>query len=594
MTFYGVGNHGGGPTRENLRIIRQVQSEERPVLFSDPARYFAAAAPLPRPQVRDELQMHAIGCYSAVSTVKSLNRRAEASLALAEAASALALYVAHASYPHEPLRELWKKLLFNQFHDILGGACIPGATRDTVETFGGVIQDAENILNTAIRQLAATVAPGPDPTAASFLVFNLTGSEQHVPIEYEPWLDREAQPRRLLDHTGQEVAYQVLPPEGFVVDLHIRRLLFTPSLAPFSYQLFTVEAGEPHIPLATTLQTAETSLESAAWRLEIDTTTGGIAHLIEKQSGCDVFAGPAHESVLVEDLSDTWSHKLEGFGLTGAAARFERSEIVESGPLRASIRVWTRIGASLITSTYALYDDPTLPLDIHVSIDWHEHNKLLRLCYPLAFASPTFRYEVPAGSLVRPADGREYPAQRWVLASDQDGRGFALANDAKYSYAAKDNTLYITAVRSPVYAHHDPYVLEPGKDYTYTDQGTQEFTLRLRAGTAITATDAYRLADDLLRAPVVTPHVSRGGSAAHSATLLPVTAHSSLVTWLKGAEDERGLVMRLLEVEGKADTVVIAEDQHTQAMRPYGLATLRNDGTNRWRETNGLEETRAI
>ena len=512
-------------------------------------------------------------------------------MALAEAASALASHVAHAPYPHEPLRQLWEKLLFNQFHDILGGACIASATRDTLETFGGVIQGAEEILNAALRRLAATVAPGPNPTAATFVVFNLTGTEQYVPVEYEPWLDRESQPRRLLDHQGNEVTYQELPPEGFVPGLNIRRLLFAPRIEPFGYRTYMVEAGEPQNPVATTLQTTQDSIESDTWRLEIDTQTGGIAQLIEKSTGRNIFTATAHLPLLVEDLSDTWGHGLDRFGVTGSSSVYERSEVIEQGPLRASIRVQARIGNSLIVSTYSLYDDPEFPLEIHVRVDWHDKNALLRLSYPLAFSAPTFRYEIPAGSIERPADGREYPGQRWVLASDQDSYGFAVANDAKYSYTALDNTLYITALRSPVYAHHIPYVLQAENEYLYTDQGEQEFTLRLQAGKGVTAQTAHRLADGLLRGPVVTPHVSRSGNGPHSGSLLSINAQSSLVTWLKQAEDGHGLVLRLLEVEGKSDTVVIADDKQIHEIKPYGLMTLRNDDTDQWRASNGLEDT---
>ncbi len=594
MCFYGVGNHGGGPTRENIALINQLQAEGKSLLFSDPVRYFAAVASVSRPEVRDEMQMHAIGCYSALSAVKMLNRRCEARLVQAEAASALALHTAGVVYPQEQLTQLWKKLLFNQFHDILGGACIASASRDTLDALGGIIQDAEEVLNTALRQLAATVAPNPNLKAAAFLVFNLTGAEQHVPIEYEPWLDREGRPRRLLDHTGREVAYQELPPEGFVPTLHIRRLLFTSTIAPFGYRLYMVEAGEPRVQVVSTLQTpqrspaSQTSIESSAWRLEIDKDTGGIAHLVEKSTERDIFAGTAHLPLLIEDMSDTWSHRLDRYSVTGPSAICERIEIVEQGPLRASVRTRAHIGSSRIVSTYSLYDDPELPLEIRVQIDWHEKNKLLRLRYPVAFSMPTFRYEVPAGSLERPADGREWPGQRWVLLRDQDGYGLALANDAKYSYAALDKALYITALRSPAYAHHDPYVLQPENEYLYTDQGEQEFTLRLRAGGNVNIMAAHHLADELLRPPVVTPHVSRSGSGPYSASLLSLTTNSSLVTCLKGAEDGRGLVLRLLEVEGRSDTIVLAPED--QQLKPYDILTLRNDGTEKWRETDGLEE----
>ena len=84
----------------------------------------------------------------------------------------------------------------------------------------------------------------------------------------------------------------------------------------------------------------------------------------------------------------------------------------------------------------------------------------MRLVFPLALPDPRFRYEIPYRSLERPADGREWPGQRWVLATSA-GYGVALANDAKDSYAAHGGTFYVTAARSPAYAHHDPHPLAP-------------------------------------------------------------------------------------------------------------------------------------
>jgi len=155
----------------------------------------------------------------------------------------------------------------------------------------------------------------------------------------------------------------------------------------------------------------------------------------------------------------------------------------------------------------------------------------------LSVPAPAFHHEVPYGSMERPVDGREWPGQRWALVSG-DGYSFALASDAIYSYAADEASLYLTVLRSPVYACHDPYQLVPGREYAYTDQGEHAFTLRLLASPVVGPRDAQPLADDLLRPPVVTPHVSHGGTGPHRASLLPLESASSVVTWLKGAESK--------------------------------------------------------
>ncbi len=596
MYFYGVGNHGGGPTREELAIIEGARAEGRDLVYSDPARYFAEVAAVERPVVRDELQHHAVGCYSVVAALKKLNRRAEAGLAQAEAAATLAARHAGAPYPRAQLRALWETLLFNQFHDILCGTSLANATRDAVEALGGVAQGAEDLLNTAVRRLAATIAPGPDPTDATFVVFNLTGGRQHASIEYEPWVDRKRPdvPARLLDDSGVDVAYQTLDPEGLFPGLRLRRVFFVADVPPFGYRVYRLTHGEPAAPRAATLRVGPDAVESAAWRLEIDHATGGIARLVDKRAGRDVFPGVAHHPLVVDDDSDTWAHGRDRFGVTGVAFRCERIEVVEDGPLRAGLRAHARSGSSTMTSTYLLHDDPALPLEIRVRVDWHEHRKLLRLRYPVFLSGPasTFRYEAPYGSLERPADGREWPGQRWALVSG-DGYSLALATDAIYSYAADEASLYLTALRSPVYAQHDPYQLVPGRAYEYTDQGEHAFTLRLLAGPRVGPRDAHLLADDLLRPPVVTPHVSRGGNGPHHASLIPLESASSVAAWLKGAEGEEegatALILRLLEVEGRPDTVLLPKTGDRQDLAPHGIATVRLDRDGRWRPSDGLE-----
>ncbi len=341
-----------------------------------------------------------------------------------------------------------------------------------------------------------------------------------MPIEWEPWLDwKAAQPHRLLDETGQEVAYQDVMPEAATRGL--QRILFAPETPPLGYRLYRFAQGQPMVPLQTTLEVHDNPpvLENMAWRLEIDPATGGIAHLFDKRAGRAIFAGTAHLPIIVDDPSDTWSHGLDRFGTTGDSFVVDSVEVVERGPLRAAIRVRSHGAASIITSNYLLYQDPMLPIEIRVQIDWRQQNKLLRLRYPVALASPECRYEVPYGSMVRPANGREWPGQRWVLLSGDAGAayGIALANDAKYSYAAdtEDGTcaLYLTVLRSPVYAHHIPYELQNESQhnagYAYTDQGEQSFTMRLLAGPEVSVRAAYSLADELTRPVVTTPHVSR-------------------------------------------------------------------------------------
>jgi alpha-mannosidase len=128
MCFYGVGNHGGGPTKENLENIQAVApaSKDVEILFSDPLQFFTALekCSLDLPVVKDDLQHHASGCYSVHSEIKQNNRRAEHSLVSAEKIASSATNLVDHPYPKEDLTRAWKGVLFSQFHDILPGTSI--------------------------------------------------------------------------------------------------------------------------------------------------------------------------------------------------------------------------------------------------------------------------------------------------------------------------------------------------------------------------------------------------------------------------------------------------------------------------------------
>ena len=126
MAFYGVGNHGGAPTKAELEEIDGRIADGEPLKYSDPNIYFAEAGDRRLPRVDGELQFHAVGCYAVASDLKQLNRRAEAILEQAETAATLATRTTGAAYPRAAFEAMWRKLLFNQFHDTLGG---PACTR---------------------------------------------------------------------------------------------------------------------------------------------------------------------------------------------------------------------------------------------------------------------------------------------------------------------------------------------------------------------------------------------------------------------------------------------------------------------------------
>src|SRR6266496_1407466 len=160
----------------NLDSIRRMSEAEEPARLecSTARRFFDRL--LERddelPVVAGELQHHAVGCYSAHAAVKSWNRRAENLLLAAEKWAAVAGVVAGTPSASGELSHAWRLLLFNQFHDILGGTAIEPAYEDVRDQLGEAVAVAGRVGNSAMQALCRRIAIEPELGMSPLVVLN--------------------------------------------------------------------------------------------------------------------------------------------------------------------------------------------------------------------------------------------------------------------------------------------------------------------------------------------------------------------------------------------------------------------------------------
>ena len=557
LCFFGVGNHGGGPTVEQLQVIERRRSEgkEPRLLYSSPERFQDLHIAADLPTYRGELQHHASGCYAAVSLIKSLNRQAETRLAEAEAWSAAARMAVGKKAPTAELARAWKHVLFNQFHDIMAGTSLEESYEDARHQIGGAIHTADYARNSA--QQAVSWQVDTRGHGAPLFVFN------NLPVPFSGVVETEdfgfgALPGtpQFTDDAGRPVPAQTIRAHSEVggTGAARRRAVLQLDLPPLGYRLLRLREADraPSAPAQPTdsVRAEHRLLENRNIRLRI--RPNGCIALLDRNTGRQVLKTTAGAGgcLVVPDPSDTWSHGVFRFDGQGAAFTLVRTELVEDGPIRGRIRARFRYGESLLTLDYTLGAGERF-VGIDGEIDWRGRESIVKLVFPLRFAAREHTAEIPYGSLVRPNNGEEEPMQRWVDVSGRSG-GLSVANDCKYSYDARDNTLRITLLRSPVYAHHLPTQLEQDREYRVTDQGRQRFRLRLmphagdwrKAGVVATALQ--------LNSPPNTLFETE-----HPGALGPV---GSFLQWsspgiapgaFKSAESGDGLVLRVAESLGR-------------------------------------------
>jgi alpha-mannosidase len=229
--------------------------------------------------------------------------------------------------------------------------------------------------------------------------------------------------------------------------------------------------------------------------------------------------------------------------------------------VKSVLRVETEYGGSRLVQDVTMYGRLDR-IDVDCTVTWNERWRALKLRFPVAVEDPVATYEVAYGTLERPTDGREVPGQRWVdvsgRAPDGGGVGLSLLNDSKYSYDAMGPAIGLTILRSPVYAHHEPFLPLPEGHYVWQDQGTQHFRYALlpHAGDW-RAAGTPRAAAELNEHAVCLVETSHEGDLPARLGFVHVVPEDVVVTALKRAEDGDDLIVRLFETTGRARTATL-------------------------------------
>ncbi len=604
MLFYGAGDHGGGPAKATIHSILDAQKQPGApkILFSTPDSYFDDIAKgKDFPVVDDDLQHHSVGCYTAVSAIKQDNRTAEAALMTGEKMAELANVLVGFPYPKSDFSASWKKVLLMQFHDSMAGTALPEQYVVSHDAYGF----AQEVANQAIYRAAEKIAwqiPSTDPDSEYLVVFNPHAWAANLNVQYDlgwgnDYGEGTQNDSRLEDERGNAIPHQWTAGQTVVGDR--KGLVFQAPVPAFGYRQFRLHKIAPSAAPAPTVQATEKGLENE--HLRVTFAEDGTISMYDKDAGAEVFRGNAGgaRGVVIDDHSDTWSHDVRAYTQEIGAFRSARFRVLENGPMRATVRVRTSYGASCMTTDWTLYAGAHT-LGAGVSLDWHEHQKILKFSFPVDVENSVPTYEIAYGFKVRKANGAEDPGQRWIdLSGDRNGKAYGLTvlNDAKYGYSVQDNDLRVSIVRGAVYAQHRPRQLDPNGEYIWQDQGIQTFRMVLvpHAG-AWQDAGIVRMAEELT-APV--PVLYQGihkGTRAQAASFLSVDVPDVVVSDVKQAEDGNDLIIRCYETAGRATKASLdlglVHRHWTGEFHPLEIKTLRVPlaAAGNIREVNALEQ----
>jgi len=566
--FYGLGNHGGGPSRRHLAEIRQ-WAEKHPevtVIHSTLQRFFdSLTSDLARdddflPVHRGELNYCLRGCYASAAKLKFLYRHSEGMLNRAEKTDAVV--AAKIGRPGTDLSQAWDGVLFNTFHDILPGTSIERALEDQIRWLGGVVHAAQSAEFRALNELSAlvdtTVQPVPTdhPTGVAAFVWNphpyvFRGHvELEACVDYRPahaYKDRPGElPLRVLSAVGNALPFQEITTESKVMtDLPWRkRVLVRVSLPALGWQVLEMAwvEGARNLEISDPVRTGDTWIENATYRVEAQIGYTGVCVLYR---GKPVFEKNGLGAFVVEDPWGTWGGMQEQkeslrHNKIRETWKILDVRILEAGPERG--KLWVRFSGanSRIDLTFSLCRDRGA-VDVSARVLWVECSARLKLDLPVQGEA---EFEVP-GAVVRRDETGDVPGGRWLrILSDKGDFGFA--SDALYSFSRSSDGLQATVVRGTRYADETRAEAWEEPWRPTLDTGELSFRFLMTVGNA----DLPRLARELEQPPVVLLVPPGPGPLPRAGSLASLQPESLELLAIKPAEDGNGFVIRVLAPAG--------------------------------------------
>ena len=610
LVVYGVGDHGGGPTRRDVERGLEMQTWRifPTVSFGTFRSFFREAESVREklPVVSGELNFFAAGCYTTQSRIKRGNRRCEAALCDAETLSSAAGALAGAPFARETMEEAWRGVLFNHFHDIITGSCVQDSREYAMglyqRTMASVNTQAQNaMLAVAAKIDTSRVRAEPDAwhsqsegAGAGCGVSDFAG----VPCEERgsgltrifhifstlPEQRSGAAELTVWDWTGDMASLKLTSPEGAAVPFQLLdgelqkywdhryfRLLADVTVPPLGYTTVILSQAElERYPLYFQNRDrveepfGDFVLENEFLRAVIASDTGRVTSLTGKLSGTELIARGESAGLSLFDTeaetSDAW--RIGRHLAETELCRCEKLEAAAWGSLRQSVKASYRIRGSRAEVTYSL-DAHAGALRADLNIDWNEVGgetvPVLSWCVPCAWSVGEYRYDIPAGSICRPPMSGDVPGTHYGMAVNPDGDSLFLSSDCKYGYRGEKNSLSLTLINSAVTP--DPY----------PERGIHRCAVFLGA-LPDSAKRAAELAADCCRGLLPLPGTVHGGVLPMRNSFASFRAESSVLVSLTPGPD--GAVTALFcETAGRADRAELeftVPVRGAEAVRPGG------------------------
>lgn len=592
MILWGVGNHGGGPSRKDLRDINRLikKNQKFNIVHSTPEAYFNELSPnrAQLPRHAGDINPWGVGCYTSQIRLKQKHRKLENAIFMTEKMASHAWVSGLADYPKGQLDRATESLLLGQFHDILPGSSIQNVEEAALDMLGHGLHITSNLqtkLFFALTEGQKAASRGEIPV----FIYNPHPYRIRQLVECEFQLaDYNLDPDRFTQvkvfHKGRQIPSQLENEIGNVYHDWRKKMVFFADLEANSLMRYDCRPElKPIIHTKQHSSALNIRVKTKDLEVVINAQTGLMDRLLIR--GKNYIGKNAFAPLVLQDNEDSWGclvnqfrkpkgrfklmTRKQGTWFSGLdTPSIPSVRLIESGPVRDVIEVVFAYNASFICQQYKIPKEGT-EIEVETRVYWNEKNSLLKLSIPVQLSHSHYLGEVMYGNGQLPNDGREAVSQKWcAVVSRQDNAALTCINNGVYGSDFSKDGLRLTLLRSPAYAcfslekaelpeGHWARQRHTGRFLPRIDQGERVFRFWLNGGRVSPRLRHVSRESQLKNeSPFILPF-NPPGQGRKPKPLIQLSDDTVQVTAVKKAEKGNQLIVRLFEPTGRARRTIL-------------------------------------
>ena len=509
LILWGVGNHGGGPSKKDLQEISSLMQNntEAKIIHSIPEQYFKSIINLRTQMIKvdRDLNPRFTGCYTSQIRIKQKHRMLENEIYAAEKMLTSAAINGLLEYPVNELNQALKDLLFSQFHDVLCGTCVQPVEEFSLKVLDHGLEITSRLKTKAFFALASGQEPATEGQYP-ILIYNPHPYRVKDIFEFEfmladqNWEEFFSMP--VVYHGNKRLPSQ---PEKENSNINLdwrKRVVFEAELEPSSMNRF--DCIIKVLPSKPVPQVKHSSnylfFINDSMEVHINCKTGLIDRYIVE--GFNYLEYNSFLPIVIKDNDDSWRMDTDRFDIeegyfelmdkengsvfSGISRSFIDSvRVIEDGEVRTVVECVMSYGLSRICMVYKLPKRGTF-IDVHIKVYWNEKSKMLKLSIPTTLKDANYFGQTAFGTESLSCDGTEVVSQKWSgCVSHNAGRAVVCINDGIYGSSYINGEIRLSLLRSAAYTAHPVEgrpLLVQDRYLPRMDQGERIYNFRLKAG----------------------------------------------------------------------------------------------------------------